>query len=263
MSSPTAALVAGLRPCLPLGVAPAHSPRVHCPARGSRAWAELHSRGGPSACGSSERGLGVLPWAHAEGRLPSQLQAGQPCTHGVSHVDSAGKERFSPRWQAHGQACTCLAARSSRVRVTEWLCTPVGGSPWQAAAPLKEQQTWWANKDIRGLLIKFADDTESLGRADALSDRIDMRHPFTAGAPCRKPGMEGDGRMERPLRVRSAARKPYGKAWLSRCMERVAWPGAQVWGTQPCSTSQEACPHLTGAWKVWRAVHRELTPRVW
>lgn len=41
---------------------------------------------------------------------------------------------------------------------------------------LAEQWNRWLDKDIRGMLIKFADDTESLGRADVLSDRINTPH---------------------------------------------------------------------------------------
>lgn len=60
--------------------------------------------------------------------------------------------------------------------VNVWFCHPKRGClvncwPWFA-----ELYNQWLDKDIRSMLIKFADDKESLGRADVLHDRIDTPH---------------------------------------------------------------------------------------
>lgn len=64
-----------------------------------------------------------------------------------------------------------------RVWIREWFHVIPGGGFWWTAAPwLAEQWKQWLDKDIRGTLIKFADDTESLGRADVPNDRINTQH---------------------------------------------------------------------------------------
>lgn len=71
------------------------------------------------------------------------------------------------------------------------LCCPPGRHPqWTAAPWLTEQSNQWLDKDIRGMLIKFEDDTESLGRADVLNDRINTRHLLYSYNTLLEPGDE-------------------------------------------------------------------------
>lgn len=81
-----------------------------------------------------------------------------------------------------------------------WVHIPRGGSLPSRRPRLAARRNRWLDKDIGSMLIKSADDTESLGRADVPSDRIDTpRLPYSR-TPCRNREVKGDGGVDRAAR---------------------------------------------------------------
>lgn len=118
-----------------------------------------------------------------------------------------------------------------------WVHIPRGGSLPSRRPRLAARRNRWLDKDIGSMLIKSADDTESLGRADVPSDRIDTPRLPCSRTPCRNREVKGDGGVDRAARGAEISRTGQTEeACVSSAVRARTRPG-----TSPGAPEAAAC----------------------